>query len=67
MKLWMVAPLEVANRYFYNYMTHKVLIDSFIIIFSEGEVIPIRLYLSGYDVTPSYKKVSNKFTVRYNN
>lgn len=30
-----------------------------------GEAIPIRLYLSPYDLTPTYKEVHNKFSVRY--
>ncbi|WIA10000.1 hypothetical protein OEZ85_010212 [Tetradesmus obliquus] len=30
-----------------------------------GENIPIRLYLSPYDLTPSYRDVHNKFSVRY--
>jgi vacuolar protein sorting-associated protein 26 len=31
----------------------------------KGECIPIRLFLKGYDLTPSYKNVNNKFSVRY--
>jgi vacuolar protein sorting-associated protein 26 len=30
-----------------------------------GESIPIRLFLDGYDLTPTYKMVNNKFSVRY--
>eukprot|EP01097_Dermamoeba_algensis_P001754 TRINITY_DN1661_c0_g1_i1.p1 TRINITY_DN1661_c0_g1~~TRINITY_DN1661_c0_g1_i1.p1 ORF type:complete len:326 (-),score=75.08 TRINITY_DN1661_c0_g1_i1:144-1121(-) len=30
-----------------------------------GESIPIRLFLSGFDLTPSYKNIHNKFSVRY--
>ena len=30
-----------------------------------GEIIPIRLYLSGYELTPSYKSISGKFSVKY--
>ncbi|GBF91273.1 vacuolar sorting-associated protein [Raphidocelis subcapitata] len=30
-----------------------------------GESIPIRLYLSPYDLTPTYASVHNKFSVRY--
>uniref|UniRef100_A0A061R195 Vacuolar protein sorting-associated protein 26 n=2 Tax=Tetraselmis sp. GSL018 TaxID=582737 RepID=A0A061R195_9CHLO len=30
-----------------------------------GENIPIRLFLSPYDLTPTYKNVNNKFSVRY--
>lgn len=32
---------------------------------ARGEVIPIRLHLSPYDLTPSYPNVHNKFGVRY--
>ena len=31
----------------------------------KGEVIPIRLYLSGVDLTPSIKNVLGKFTVKH--
>lgn len=30
-----------------------------------SECIPVRLYLSGLDLTPTYKSVQNKFSVRY--
>mmetsp|Transcript_5619 Transcript_5619/g.3229 ORF Transcript_5619/g.3229 Transcript_5619/m.3229 type:complete len:140 (+) Transcript_5619:404-823(+) len=30
-----------------------------------GENIPIRLFLGGYDMTPSYININNKFSVRY--
>ncbi|PNH04391.1 Vacuolar protein sorting-associated protein 26B [Tetrabaena socialis] len=30
-----------------------------------SETIPIRLYLSPYDLTPTYRDVNNKFSVRY--
>ena len=30
-----------------------------------GEEIPIRLYLSPYELTPTYKNVNNKFSVKY--
>jgi len=32
---------------------------------ARGEVIPIRLHLSPYELTPSYPNVHNKFAVRY--
>ncbi|GAB4813587.1 hypothetical protein N2152v2_000633 [Parachlorella kessleri] len=32
---------------------------------ARGEVIPIRLFLSPYELSPSYKNVHNKFSVRY--
>jgi len=30
-----------------------------------GETIPIRLFLSGFDLTPTFKDVNKKFSVRY--
>ena len=30
-----------------------------------AESIPIRLFLDGYDLTPTYKMINNKFSVRY--
>jgi len=30
-----------------------------------GEIIPIRLFLSGFDLTPTYRSVNNKFSCRY--
>jgi vacuolar protein sorting-associated protein 26 len=30
-----------------------------------GESVPIRLYLAGFDLTPTYRNISNMFTVRY--
>lgn len=30
-----------------------------------GENIPIRMYLAPYDMTPTYRAVHNKFSVRY--
>jgi len=29
------------------------------------ESIPIRIFLSPYDLTPSYKNINNKFSVKY--
>lgn len=31
----------------------------------KDQCIPVRLYLSGFDLTPTYKNVQNKFSVRY--
>ena len=36
-----------------------------IIVFLLGESIPIRLFLGGYDLTPTMKDVQRKFSVRY--
>jgi len=30
-----------------------------------GEVIPIRLYLGAYDLTPTMKNINNKYSVKY--
>ncbi|CAI5523610.1 unnamed protein product [Closterium sp. Naga37s-1] len=30
-----------------------------------GECIPIRLFLSPYDITPTYRNINNKFSVKY--
>jgi len=30
-----------------------------------GEAIPVRLFLGGFDLTPTYKDVCNKFSVSY--
>lgn len=31
----------------------------------KGETIPIRLFLSSYDLTPTYRSVNNVFSVKY--
>lgn len=31
----------------------------------QGEVVPIRLYLSGVDLTPSYRNINNRMQVRH--
>ncbi len=51
-KLWMVAPI-------------KVLIFISIFLNLLGDIIPIRLYLGAYDLTPSLSNVSGKFSVKY--
>lgn len=30
-----------------------------------GECIPVRLYLGGYNLTPTFRKINNKFSTRY--
>ncbi len=30
-----------------------------------GESIPIRLYLSGFELTPTYRNIAQKYSVRY--
>jgi vacuolar protein sorting-associated protein 26 len=29
------------------------------------DIIPVRMYLHNYDLTPSYENVNNKFRVQY--
>lgn len=37
-----------------------------VFIFSfKGESIPIRLFLAGYDLTPTMRDINKKFSVRY--
>lgn len=36
-----------------------------IIIFFKGESIPIRVFLAGYDLTPTMRDINKKFSVRY--
>ena len=33
--------------------------------FLPGESIPIRLYLNGFDLTPTYRNIAQKYSVRY--
>jgi vacuolar protein sorting-associated protein 26 len=30
-----------------------------------GECVPLRVFLKPYDLTPTYKSVNNKFSVKY--
>lgn len=46
-----------------NYSSCKELIEAF--CFIAGESIPIRLFLAGYDPTPTMRDVNKKFSVRY--
>jgi vacuolar protein sorting-associated protein 26 len=32
---------------------------------AKGECVPLRMYLSGFDLTPTYRNVRNKFSVKY--
>ena len=41
------------------------LILFYIFFFVLGESIPIRLFLAGYELTPTFKDVNKKFSVRY--
>lgn len=33
--------------------------------FSPGETIPIRLFLGGFDLTPTFREVNKKYSTRY--
>lgn len=33
--------------------------------YESGEVIPIRLFLGGFELTPTFREVNKKFSVRY--
>ena len=33
--------------------------------FNAGETIPIRLFLGGFDLTPTFRDVNKKFSTRY--
>lgn len=35
------------------------------IISSAGETIPIRLFLGGFELTPTFREVNKKFSTRY--
>lgn len=41
------------------------LTDCHVKIVGAGESIPIRLFLSPYDLTPTYRNINNKFSVKY--
>jgi len=43
----------------------KTLRIHFFVKYDLGESIPIRLFLAGYDMTPTMKDVQRKFSVRY--
>lgn len=51
-----------------NYTTETVTLSKFEIMDGspiKSECIPVRLYLSGFDLTPTYKNIQNKFSVKY--
>ena len=54
LKLWMAARAKVNKIVSFNRITLPL-----------GEVIPIRVYLGAYELTPSYKNINNKFSVKY--
>ena len=42
-----------------------VLFASCVLTISAGETIPIRLFLGGFDLTPTFREVNKKFSTRY--
>ena len=38
---------------------------SLMFVYYLGESIPIRLFLSGYELTPTLREINKKFSVRY--
>lgn len=43
----------------------KIIYKIRILFIRLGDIIPIRLYLGAYDLTPTLQNVSNKFSVKY--
>lgn len=46
-----------------GFCLHPVCADSFVPF--PGESIPIRLFLAGYELTPTMRDINKKFSVRY--
>ena len=46
-----------------SFLTAKLILFQFFLFL--GESIPIRLFLAGYELTPTFKDVNKKFSVRY--
>src|ERR1051325_5492202 len=57
LKLWMAHPREVCTTVLNHccVMVNKL----------SGETIPIRLFLGGFDLTPTFREVNKKFSTRY--
>jgi vacuolar protein sorting-associated protein 26 len=36
-----------------------------VLTLSAGETIPIRLFLGGFDLTPTFREVNKKYSTRY--
>lgn len=43
--------------------SHCACVDAFLLF--AGESIPIRLFLAGYELTPTMRDINKKFSVRY--
>lgn len=51
-----------------NHTTDTIILTKFEIMDGspqKSECIPVRLYLSGFDLSPTYKNIQNKFSVKY--
>lgn len=46
-------------------MAHTSLIALLRFAFFPGETIPIRLFLGGFELTPTFRDVNKKFSTRY--
>lgn len=59
LRLWTVHPCEVCLviSYVQDFFTHSMPLP--------GETIPIRLFLGGFDLTPTFRDVNKKFSTRY--
>jgi hypothetical protein len=40
-------------------------LHSTVLMKSTGETIPIRLFLGGFDLTPTFREVNKKYSTRY--
>lgn len=56
--------LKVVRSNYTNLLKFYVINKSNVLFF-KGESIPIRLFLAGYDPTPTMRDVNKKFSVRY--
>ena len=54
--------MDAVLRFVKLFLTHLVYTCYLIIL---GESIPIRLFLSGYELTPTMRDINKKFSVRY--
>lgn len=54
------APVKGKRQKFFLFFFSKVFL-----LFLLGEAIPVRLFLGGFELTPTYKEVCGKFSVSY--
>lgn len=48
-----------------SFLAATLILFYILFFFVLGESIPIRLFLAGYELTPTFKDVNKKFSVRY--